>query len=297
MVKKVSIMAVLSMLFLPCAAIIGMAGAALYMRVKLDPIILISSWAIVFGIYGLNRFTDVEDMVNNPQRRMFYKNNHFAFHAILASLYLSVILLLLTSRFTQVHFFILLTGIAYSVRIIPFYDQNGKLLFKRLKEIPFAKSLAVALIWGNAFFTINLALYPQWQGDILEIVLFIISFTLVVFVNTNFLDIIDITGDRITEIPTIPAQYGIKNTLLFAIALPSIIWLMIIAILFSVGWVKNWSMIFLTINALYPVFYIGGYYSKVITKKSVEIVADSCAFVYSVGLLCLFFVQDSALRS
>jgi 4-hydroxybenzoate polyprenyltransferase len=292
MKKSLSIVPILSMAFVPCAAIIGSASAALYMGTPLDPIVLITAWAIVFGIYGLNRFTDVEDMVNNPEKRLYFKSHPNILVAVISILVISIIVLLFTHRFTIIHFLIMLAGTAYSIRIFPVLDKKGHISFKRLKEIPFVKSITVALIWGNAFFTINLVLYPQIQCSNFEIILFIISFTLAVFVNTNFLDITDITGDLVTGIPTIPAQYGIKNTLIYTMGLPSFVWLCIIFYLFKTGSISNTLIAFLLVNALFPIFYIGGHFSKLLPHKVIKIAADSCVLVFSIGLLCLYCIRE-----
>ena len=295
MAKVISIVPVFSMFLLPSAAIIVSASATLYMGAPLDPIVLITAWAIVFGIYGLNRFTDVEDMVNNPEKRMFFKNHPSILIVVIATLAISALILLVTNRFTIAHFFMLLAGIAYSIRIIPVLDKNSSLVLKRLKEIPFAKSITVAIIWGNAFFVINLALYPNLQCSVSEIMFLLIGFTLATFVNTNFLDIPDLTGDKVTGIPTIPAQYGIKNTLIYFIGIPSLVWLSIIFYCFKAGMITDTITIFLLINALFPVFYIGGYFSKLIPQKIIKIAADSCVLVFSVGLLCLFCIRENIL--
>ena len=295
MAKVISIVSVFSLFLLPSAAIIGSAAAALYMGVPLDPIVLITAWAIVFGIYGLNRFTDVEDMINNPEKRMFFKKHPSILISVVATLVISTIILLFTHRFTIVHFLILLAGIAYSIRILPVFQKNSGITFKRLKEIPFAKSVTVAIIWGNAFFTINLALYPNLQSSTFEIILLIICFTLVTFVNTNFLDCADVIGDKKNGIPTFPARYGVKSTIIYFIGLPSFVWLVIVLYCFKEGFITDTITIFLLINALFPVFYIGGYFSKLIPEKTVEIAADSCAFVFSIGLLCLYFIRENVL--
>lgn len=291
-VKSISIMTVISMTFLPSAAIIGSASAALYMGAPLDPIVLVTAWAIVFGIYGLNCFTDEEDMINNPDKRMLFKSNLILLHLVVVVLLISVLVLLFTKRFTIVHFLILLTGIGYSIRILPFFSENYHLTFKRLKEIPFLKSITVALIWGNAFFTINLSLYPQLQTNKLEIILFIVSFTVVTFVNTNFLDMVDIIGDNVAGIPTIPVKYGINNTIIYAIIVPSVLWLIVILWCYLSSLVSGRTTIFLLVNGLFPIIYIGGYYSKLIPQKMIGFAADSCAFVFSLGLFILYCIRE-----
>jgi 4-hydroxybenzoate polyprenyltransferase len=295
MAKSISIVPVLSMMFLPSAAILVSASATLYMGAPLDPLVLITAWAIVFGIYGLNRFTDVEDMVNNPEKRIFFKSHPGILFASIATMAISTLLLLLTHRFTIVHFFMLFTGTAYSIRLIPVFQKKGEIKFKRLKEIPFLKSTTVAVIWGVSFFLINLALYPHLQSNNLEIALLMISFTLVTFVNTNFLDIPDLVGDRATGIPTIPAQFGVKNTMIYIILLPSLLWLGIILCLFYAGIIGDKITLFLLVNALFPVFYIGCYFSKFLSQKKIGIAADSCAFVFSIGLLCLYCIREKTL--
>lgn len=295
MAKSISVVPVLSMMFLPSAAILVSASATLYMGAPLDPIVLITAWAIVFGIYGLNRFTDVEDMVNNPEKRIFFKSHPGILITAVATMVISTLLLLFTHRFTIVHFFMLFVGTAYSLRIIPILDKKGRIIFKRLKEIPFLKSGTVAVIWGISFFMINLALYPHLQSNNFEIVLLMISFTLVTFVNTNFLDIPDLIGDRATGIPTVPARYGIKNTIIYTVLLPSLLWLGIILYFFCAGTISNTITIFLLVNVLFPVFYIGCYFSNFLPQKTIGIAADSCAFVFSIGLLCLYCIRENIL--
>jgi len=287
-----SILPIMSMVFLPFSAIIGSASAALYMGVPLDPVVLITAWTIVFGIYGLNRFTDVEDMINNPEKRVFYKNKPWLLLIIISVLGLSVLLLIITMKFTAFHLLIILTGIAYSVKLIPVIEKNGTIRFTRLKDISFAKSFCVAIIWGTYFFAIPLALYPQIHGNLFEIMLFIISFTLAVFVNTNFLDIIDLSGDKISGIPTIPARFGVRNTLVYAIGVPSFIWISVVISILMAGSISGLVAIILLVNGLFPALYIYGYFSKVIPQKIIDLAADSCSYVFSAGILFLYFVRN-----
>jgi 4-hydroxybenzoate polyprenyltransferase len=295
MKKRSGISVVIEMLFLPLAASLGALGAQLILDVPIDLIIVLTFGGIVLGIYGINGFTDLEDMVNRPEKRLFFSKRPIIFYSLIGILISCVVLLLLTHRFSPAHFIIIVLGFAYSYNIVPILDKNHNIVFKRLKEILFVKSLSVALIWGNAFFTINLALHPDLFLQRADIYLFIISFTIVTFVNTTFLDIRDVIGDTATGVSTIPVRFGVPKTILFAIALPSSIWLAIIIGVSMLGIVDRSTVIFLLINALFPVFYIGGYYSKIIPKRIIGVAADSCAFIFSIGLIVLSIARHAAI--
>ena len=287
---------ILSMSFLPFCAIFGSACAALYMGAPLDPVVLGTAWAIVFGIYGLNKFTDVEDLVNNPEKRMFFKNNQWILYVVIGVLALSTLILFATHKFTFVHFVILFCGIAYSVKMLPFLRPDRTIVFKRLKELPFVKSLVVTITWGSAFFTIHLALYPELRSNLFEIVLFIISFSLSTFVNTNFLDIMDVDGDKISGIPTLPALFGIRNALLYVIGLPCAVWCLSIVFMYFTGHVSGVIAVALLLYALFPLVYICGYFYEFIPRRYLEIVADSHIFLFSVGIFLIYCVREQIIN-
>jgi 4-hydroxybenzoate polyprenyltransferase len=99
----------------------------------------------------------------------------------------------------------LLSGLIYSTPIFP----KG-FRYRRLKEIPVAKSLLVAFAWA-----LPPALLPVYiagaSPDLVTLAVILFFFSLV-FINTVLFDIRDVEGDRATGVRTIPVCIGVTNT-------------------------------------------------------------------------------------
>jgi 4-hydroxybenzoate polyprenyltransferase len=284
----------LMLAFFGVTASVGLIGAALFMGTPVDPILVVTFGMIVFCVYGINRFTDVEDLLNDPQKRLFFQKNKYLLGVVVTLLTASLVSLYLTNRLTVVHLLIVVVGTFYSVGLIPPLRKGGAAKLLRLKDITFLKSLSVTITLGSAFFAINWLVYPQAVADPLKVSLVIISCMLVVFVNTNFCDIRDVDGDRASGVPTIPARFGVARTVLFGMALPTLVWLAVVAALAAIGTIGPVLGVFFLLNAAYPVVYLGAHFRSTMNRRLVSLTADASVLLFAFGLVALHLVEKIA---
>ena len=81
-------------------------AAALYTHTPLDIVLIVTSGAITFAVYGINRFTDTEDSINDNAKAEFFKKHSYLLHVSILVLVISVGLLLLAKKFTFYHIFL-----------------------------------------------------------------------------------------------------------------------------------------------------------------------------------------------
>jgi len=257
-----------------------------YLKIPNDVNLFLTSGIIVFTIYCINRYTDKEDIINNPEKHGFFKRNPWILWVSIAMLTFSMVLLYWENKLTAQHWAIIILGISYSIKVIPCW-KKGKVVWYRIKDIALAKSIIVSLLLGTSFFMIPWLIYPGMVQNKREIILLMIDLTFLIFVNTNFADIRDVDGDRKEGVPTIPVMIGEKRTILFIVIIPQVL---LLAVVFYLIFVRNISShlgIFILANHAYAAFYIIGYYSKKIPSVIIEPLSDACVLVFAVGLLLL----------
>lgn len=281
----------LTLIFLALIGTFALVAGAVYIGCPIDPVVVITSALIVFSIYAINRFTDKEDLINDVNKRLFFENNPIILILSILLLLATIVALVLVDKLTIFHLAIIAAGFAYSFKIIPIFTKKRGISFLRIKDILFAKSVVVSIIWGTYFFAISWSLYPSYVVNSTEIILFIISCTVANFVNTNFADIRDHDGDLAYNVPTLPVQFGIKNTYLYAMLLPSVIWFIAIVALTITGTIMLPALLFLLINLFFPLVYIVGYNKKIISEKLIEPFADGYIAIFGVGLFALSFIS------
>jgi 4-hydroxy-3-methylbut-2-enyl diphosphate reductase len=99
-------------------------------------------------------------------------------------------------------------GLSYNLKIFPSFHGIKKI--KRIKDIPGAKTILIALAWGTVT-----SILPAISnsGNIISAVIAFLFSTGLVFVTTALLDILGIQGDRITGKETIPILIGEKKSI------------------------------------------------------------------------------------
>jgi 4-hydroxy-3-methylbut-2-enyl diphosphate reductase len=166
----------------------------------------------VQSMHILNHLTGKKsDQYNDPDRATFY-NKHKVFLTILA-LMAGGIGLIIAFTIGPTPFLVLLAmsilGLSYNLRIIP--EQFALIRYRRIRDIPGSKTILIAMAWG-----IVTALFPPLsisaQIDTGTILVFLWS-TGMVFVRTAFFDILDMQGDRIVGMETIPILMGEKRSM------------------------------------------------------------------------------------
>lgn len=182
----------------------------------------ILTFLITFGIYGLNKLTDLkEDAINNPDRAKTIGKIEVVFkHTVALSFILSMVLGFLVDFSTiPVLIFPLFFGILYSIKL----SKN----LPRLKDITGVKNLTIAFSWSVVSTFLPL-IYILEKKKILIILIFYLFFTKSL-INSILFDIRDIEGDRKSNIRTIPIFLGRGKTTKLLLILNStfIPWLII----------------------------------------------------------------------
>jgi 4-hydroxybenzoate polyprenyltransferase len=169
--------------------------------VQLNPQIFLTTFLLIFSAYNLNKVTDtIEDSVNRPEivsrRKSFYVVPSII--ALILSLALGS---LLGVWALTVLLICLIVSLAYSIKL--------PLLSIKLKKITGMKSFVVAFSWAFAcaFLPASIQLVP-----IEKIILIFFYLFIQILVNTILFDILDIRGDRISGLKTIPILLGLDKT-------------------------------------------------------------------------------------
>ncbi len=175
---------------------------------SIAPEIVLAAFLVTFSIYSLNKATDkVEDAVNSPniesRSRSYYVTASVS--AMIACLSIGLldglkVLLVLSMPFV--------IGLVYSVRV-------AKTL-PRLKEITGVKSLSVALSWA-----VTGAFLPYALGTVeFQKVIFVFAFIFIqVLVKEVIFDSLDMRGDKVSGVTTIPMVLGKRRTKFFLVVI------------------------------------------------------------------------------
>lgn len=247
---------------------------------------IITWWFIVFGVYGVNRYTDIEDYLNDSTKRDFFMERKKYLFLAVSLLSASVLWLLAVGSLTIYHILCIYAGIAYSVPLFPWITPHLELRWVRLKEITFIKSFLVSLIIGTSFFAFYF-MDKNIQVSRVEVLTLMIGSSLSMFINTVFCDIRDFVGDKASGVRTIPVVMNIRNTIIYFIVAPSIVWLLILFVLTVFSLISTPIFLFLLAILLYPVVYFGLYSTKKTPDKVTFLIADACVPVFAVGLVVL----------
>lgn len=174
---------------------------------SIAPEIVLAAFLVTFSIYSLNKATDKkEDAVNSPniepRSQVYYVIASIS--AMIACLSIGVldglnVLLVLLMPFV--------IGLVYSVRVVK--------TLPRLKEITGVKSVSVALSWA-----VTGAFLPYALGTVeFQKVIFVFAFIFTqVLVKEVIFDALDMRGDKISGVTTIPMVLGKRRTKLFLVA-------------------------------------------------------------------------------
>jgi 4-hydroxybenzoate polyprenyltransferase len=266
-----------------------MGAAMVYISCRLqglpiDPIATVLMMLVVFAVYNLNRKTDEdEDAINHTERYAFTKRygtvlSRSAVGACIIAICLSILQGLDSFLITIVP---LVAGVIYSVPLLP-----AQLGFRRLKEIPFVKSLIVAFSWAvpPTFLPIcHAALSPGLATGIVSVFFFFQIFT-----NTVIFDVRDVEGDLASGVKTIPTILGIRRTLLFLTGINIITGALLI---FISGALSGFGpALLLTAGVIYAQGYILCFRLLLTEKLLFELFADG-QFIILAGVFSLIALE------
>ncbi len=217
MFRKVLELSTSTSLFLSLnSALVVVFGFSIYGH-PIAPEIVLAAFLVTFSVYGLNKVTDkVEDSVNRPATAS-RSSRYYLISSIVAMLIclsigaldgLKVFLVLLAP---------FIIGLIYSVRLVK--------TLPRLKEIVGVKSFVVALSWA-----ITGALLPDaFQYATFEKLIFVFTYIFVqLLVNTIIFDYLDMRGDKVSGVTTIPMVLGKRRTRIFLTGINTLLAFLII---------------------------------------------------------------------
>jgi 4-hydroxybenzoate polyprenyltransferase len=173
---------------------------------SIAPEIVLVAFLVTFSIYSLNKATDkVEDTVNSPN---IPSRSHLYYVTASVS---AMIACFSIGALDGLNVFLVLSmpfviGLVYSVRVVK--------TLPRLKEITGVKSLSVALSWA-----VTGALLPIALGAVeFQKVIFVFAFIFIqVLVKEVIFDFLDMRGDKVSGVTTIPMVLGKKRTKFFLV--------------------------------------------------------------------------------
>ena len=195
-------------LFLSLNASLVVVFSFLVYGQSIAPEIVAAAFLVTFSIYSLNKATDkVEDAVNSPNIKSRSRSYYLTASVCATIACLSIgaldglnVLLVLSMPFV--------IGLVYSVRVVK--------TLPRLKEITGVKSLSVALSWAvtGAFLP-----YALVTVDFQK-VLFVFGFLFVqVLIKEVIFDSLDMRGDKVSGVTTIPMVLGKRKTKFFLVVI------------------------------------------------------------------------------
>ena len=206
--RKISKFMTSTSLFLSLDASLVVIFSFLVYGHSIAPEIVLAAFLVTFSIYSLNKATDkVEDAINSPniesKSRLYYVIASVS--AMITCLSIGVldglkVLLVLSMPFV--------IGLVYSVRVVK--------TLPRLKEITGVKSLSVALSWA-----VTGALLPYALGTVeFQKVIFVFAFIFIqVLVKEVVFDALDMRGDKVSGVTTIPMVLGKRRTKFFLVVI------------------------------------------------------------------------------
>jgi (E)-4-hydroxy-3-methyl-but-2-enyl pyrophosphate reductase len=189
-----------------CYAVSRLQGIA-----DVTPFVLIA-FLYVQSMHILNHLTGSKaDRYNEPDRARFYQDRSVSLTVIaLASGAAGLVIACLQG---WLPFLILLgmslLGLSYRITLIP--KAFSGIMVRRIKDIPGAKTVLIAMAWG----VVTAVLPPISVFGAFRITdAFIFAWSAgLVFVRTAFFDILDMQGDRLVGKETIPTLLGEKRSL------------------------------------------------------------------------------------
>ena len=209
--SSMSLRALVQLVWMPGSALIGTLGIQRYLDAPVDIALALMTVVLAVAIYALNRLTDVaEDAANSPERAQDRRTAMALVFGSALFLLLSPFFLVLRSVVYALYGAVLVVGLAYSVRIVPYYSSGFRWL--RLKDVLFLKAPVVAGVWFICVMIIPWLQAGGWAVSINGVEFFMLSLAYFVasLANTIYCDMRDEVGDQRSGIVTLPIRYGQK---------------------------------------------------------------------------------------
>lgn len=167
----------------------------------------------IYAMRVLNRFLDKgASTYNDPERAHFYRK--YRVFLILTGIASFIGALVLAFNLGVVSYLVMaglsILGIIYSIPIVPSRIRH-LWRYSKMKDIPGSKTLLEALAWAVVITWIPL-LESEKQGWTTALILFYIVLALA-YVRAAFFEILQVQGDMIVGVETLPITLGEKRTI------------------------------------------------------------------------------------
>ncbi len=282
--------------YLALTGVFAMLSIQTYLGSSLPPGLALATLGMIFGIYLLNQFTDVEeDATNDGSRHVVFEKRVLYLGLLALSLGGTFTLLAMLGKLRGFHIVVVVLGGAYSCPILPWKRRDGSWGLARLKDITLVKNLVVAGLWG-AFMVLMPVLYSERPLDGSHSLLFLGGgFFVAAFCNTLFADVLDLPGDSIAGIPTLPVKFGVRFCH-GVIALTALAWVLIVAYAFMEQWLDLSHLAVLCIPAVYPLTYIYSHWRWPQRRLLVQLLMETDLVCFAAGTWLLSSAATTGLQ-
>jgi len=278
---------ILILLYLSFMGFLSVFAVQVYLRLEFEPLICLCSMGIIFGIYTSNRFTDMaEDFTNDIQKALFFQRRKAYYALAILALAASIGILLFRGKLHWLHFLLLGTGFCYSYKLVPWYSPARGLRMMRIKEMTFAKNLTVSFLWGGAVFAVPILYSTARVADTFVLIQLGLALFLSTLNNTLFDDILDVDGDRVAGIRTLPTEWGARNSMQLLLWL-DLAWVGWIGFCLVSGRMDSGHSIFLSLLGAFPLVYMGLSRNARTPKALIDFLMESDLLFFSLGLILL----------
>jgi len=258
-----------------------------YLRMPFSPWFGLVSTGIIFAIYLLNRYTDIkEDFANDIGKLLFFTSRKFLFQIGIISLCFVLFVLTIERKLTAFPVLLVVIGILYSFRMIPWYNADQGLHFRRLKEFMLIKNLIVATLWGGFVFILPSILADSPLHLTRQTTALIVGFIISTFSNTLFSDIRDLEGDRIAGNQTIPVTFGTRSSYRL-LALANLIWLAFAEQMWQAHWIDTSHLLFIAVLNSFPFICIFLHRRSLLSRKNMDFFAELDLVIFAAGMFAL----------
>jgi 4-hydroxybenzoate polyprenyltransferase len=278
---------ILILVYLSFMGFLSVFAVQVYLHLDFEPLICLCSMGIIFGIYTSNRFTDTaEDFTNDIQKALFFQRRKAYYALAILALAASIGILLFQGKLHWLHFLLLGMGFCYSYKLVPWYGPSQGLRMMRIKEMTFVKNLAVSFLWGGAVFAVPILYSSARVADTFVLIQLGMALFLSTLNNTLFDDILDVDGDRVAGIRTLPTAWGPRNSLRLLLWL-DLSWLAWIGFCFATGRLDAGHSAFLILLGAFPLAYMGLNRLPDAPKAVIDFLMESDLLFFSLGLILL----------
>ncbi|MBN1625472.1 MAG: UbiA family prenyltransferase, partial [Deltaproteobacteria bacterium] len=212
-IKKALKFLLLSNMMVALGALCLSYAAGILSDRKLDIMHPLLAFLYVYGMRVFNRFLDKgAGSYNDPERAGFY-GRHKVFltlsaiaaivGALAVSFQMGVLVLAATAGLS-------LLGVSYSIPLVP-VSVRHMWKYTQMRDIPGSKNLLEALAWAAVIALIPiLEPFDMHWTNVMMTFLFVL---MMVFVRAAFFDIMEVQGDLVVGVETLPIMLGERKTL------------------------------------------------------------------------------------